>query len=169
MKKLTTPRLVLRGPRIEDVDDLFAVYGDPKVMRYWSNPAHPDRDTTETMLKRHIRASEPILTYFVIEKDGRAIGCGGVHEGDELGYILGAAYWGQGLMTEALQAMIPYFFDELRYPQLTADADPRNAASVATLEKVGFVQTGEAKNTFCVNGEWSDSVYFTLTPDQPDA
>jgi len=28
------------------------------------------------------------------------------------------------------------------------------------LEKVGFVVTGEAKNTFCINGEWSDSTYF---------
>jgi ribosomal-protein-alanine N-acetyltransferase len=47
---------------------------------------------------------------------------------------------------------------------LTADADPMNAASVATLTSAGFVKTGEAKNTFCVDGVWSDSVYFTLKP-----
>jgi [ribosomal protein S5]-alanine N-acetyltransferase len=151
---------------MHDADDLFAVYGDPEVMRYWSNPAHPDRSETETMLKRRIKASEPVLTYFVIEHQGRAIGCGGVHEGDEIGYILGAAYWRQGLISEALQAMIAYFFDGLGFARLTADADPSNAASVASLLKAGFVQTCEAKNTFCVNGAWSDSVYFTLLPDR---
>ncbi|MCK0150972.1 GNAT family N-acetyltransferase [Marivita sp. S6314] len=146
-----------------DVDDLFAVYGDPEVMRHWSTPPHADRRETEAMVKRHISASQSVLTYFVLERDGHAIGCGGVHEGDEIGFILGAAHWRQGIMTEALGAMIPYFFDDLHYPQLTADADPRNAASVATLRKAGFVQTGEAKNTYFVNGEWSDSVYFKLT------
>ena len=164
MVELKTPRLTLRGPRLDDVDDLFAVYGDPAVMRYWSDLPDADRSVTEARVKRHIRASNPVLTYFVLEHEGRAIGCGGVHEGDEIGFILGAAFWRQGLMTEALRAMIPYFFDDLRYTQLTADADPRNAASVATLKKLGFVQTGDAKNTFCVDGEWSDSVYFTLKP-----
>ncbi|SHH78525.1 ribosomal-protein-alanine N-acetyltransferase [Marivita hallyeonensis] len=159
---LKTERLVLRGPSLDDVDDLFAVYGDPRVMRYWSEPPHADRSVTETMVKRHIAAFDHAPLYFVIEHKGRAIGRGGVHDGDEVGFILGADYWQQGLMTEALFAMIDHFFEDLRFPQLTADADPRNAASVATLQKVGFVQTGEAKNTFCVNGEWSDSAYFTL-------
>lgn len=164
MGELRTNRLVLRRAKVGDADDLHAVYGDPAVMRYWSCPPHPDLQETKTMLKRLINASDPVLKYFVIEKDGRAIGCGGVHDGDEIGYILGSAHWGQGIMTEALQAMIPYFFEELRFSQLTADTDPRNTASIATLSKVGFVQTGEEKNTFCVNGEWSDSLYFTLKP-----
>ena len=66
-------------------------------------------------------------------------------------------------MTEVMEALIPYFFRDLDYPQLTAEADPRNAASVGILESLGFRQTGEARHTFCINGEWSDSVYFALT------
>lgn len=166
MDVLRTPRLRLRRARPEDAADLFAVYGDPRVMRYWSHGPHPDATATAQMVDRLIAASHPVTTYFVIEKDGRAIGCGGVHERDEIGFILGADHWRQGLMTEALQAMIRHFFDDLGYAQLTADADPRNTASVATLRGVGFVQTGYARDTFCVNGEWSDSVYFTLKATQ---
>lgn len=165
MDELKTPRLRLRRARTTDVDDLFGVYGDPRVMRYWSDPPHADRSVTKQMVERLITASDPVLTYFVIERDGHAIGCGGVHERDEIGFILGADHWRQGIMTEALLAMIPYFLDHLGYAQLTADADPRNQASVATLRKVGFVQTGAARNTYCVNGEWLDSVYFALTSD----
>ena len=169
MGELRTNRLLLRQTRLGDVDDLFAIYSDPKVMRYWSSPPHADRNETETMVKRGLNLAPSVLTYFLIEKDGRAVGRGGVHEGDEIGFILGSDHWGQGIMTEALDAMIPYFFHDLKFPQLTADADPRNKASVATLLKAGFEQTGTEKNTFCVNGEWSNSVYFTLKPSQSAA
>jgi ribosomal-protein-alanine N-acetyltransferase len=169
MTHLKTKRLLLRKARIADLDDLHAVYGDPLVMRYWSTPPHDNIALTRRNLKRMIAASEQVVTYFVIERGGHAIGCAGVHMGDEVGFLLRSDHWQQGLMSEALGALIPYFFEELRYPQLTADADPMNAASVATLLAAGFVKTGEAKNTFCVDGVWSDSAYFTLKPERPAA
>jgi ribosomal-protein-alanine N-acetyltransferase len=165
MTRLVTERLVLRKARIADLEDLHAVYGDPLVMRYWSSPPHADIVVTQRHLERLIASSEPVVSYFVVERAGHAIGCAGVHMGDEVGFLLRSDHWQQGLMSEALRALIPYFFDELRYPQLTADADPMNAASVATLLSAGFVKTGEAKKTFCVDGVWSDSVYFTLKPE----
>ncbi len=165
MTHLVTKRLVLRKARIADLDDLHAVYSDPQVMRYWSTPPHDDIAITRRNLERLIASSETVVTYFVIERAGHAIGCAGVHMGDEVGFLLRSDHWQQGLMSEALGALIPYFFEDLRYPQLTADADPMNAASVATLLSAGFVKTGEAKNTFCVDCVWSDSVYFTLKPE----
>ena len=165
MTRLVTERLVLRTARIADLEDLHAVYGDPLVMRYWSSPPHADIVVTQRHLERLIASSEPVVSSFVVERAGHAIGCAGVHMGDEVGFLLRSDHWQQGLMSEALRALIPYFFDELRYPQLTADADPMNAASVATLLSAGFVKTGEAKKTCCVDGVWSDSVYFTLKPE----
>ncbi len=166
MTHLITKRLVLRKARVADLDDLHAVYSDPLVMRYWSTPPHDHIALTRRHLDRLIASSEPVVTYFVIEYGGHAIGCAGVHMGDEVGFLLHSDHWQQGIMSEALAALIPYFFDELRYPQLTADADPMNAGSVATLRAAGFVKTGEAKNTYCVDGVWTDSVYFTLKPNQ---
>ena len=169
MTALHTKRLILRKARSGDLKDLHAVYSDPLVMRYWSTPPHEDVDITRRHLERLIASSDPVLTYFVLERAGHAIGCAGVHAGDEIGFLLRSDHWQQGLMSEALKALIPYFFEDLHYTQLTADADPMNAASVATLRAAGFVQTGEAKNTYCVDGVWSDSVYFTLKPEQSAA
>lgn len=166
MTQLRTERLVLRKARPENLEDLHAIYSDPLVMRYWSTPPHDELAKTKRHLDRLIASSEPVVAYFVIERGGHAIGCAGVHMGDEIGFLLRSDHWQQGLMSEALTALIPYFFEVLHYPQLTADADPMNAASVATLRAAGFVQTGAAKNTYCVDGVWSDSVYFTLKPDQ---
>ena len=159
---LKTKRLILRGARADDLMDLFAVYGDPRAMRYWSTPPHPGPSTTAQNVERQIRANANQLVYFVIEKDGRVTGNAGMHRGDEVGFILHPDHWRQGIIAEAMGAIIPYLFDVTDHAQLTADADPRNAASVAALTALGFRETHRAKNTFCIEGEWSDSVYFAL-------
>lgn len=162
MTDLRTSRLLLRPPSRTDLDALHAVYSDAEVMRYWSTPPHGDMAATRAHLDAMVaRHSEP-TQYFVIERNGRAIGCAGVHDGDEIGFLLARDHWRQGLMSEVLGALIPYFFETLGFARLTADADPRNDGSTALLRSVGFVETGRAERTFFINGEWSDSVYFTL-------
>lgn len=157
---LITPRLTLRPALPSDAKALHAVYGDPQVMRYWDSPPDPDLPTTQARVLS-IAGSEP-QTYLVIDKSGTAIGTAGVHQDCEIGFILGRAHWRQGLMTEALNALIPWLFETQDYPHLTADADPLNTASLATLGALGFRETGRAARTFCVDGVWSDSVYFAL-------
>ena len=109
-----------------------------------------------------IPSGHDLLTYFVIEMDGRVIGTAGMHKTDEVGFLLHPDYWRQGIVSEAMNAIIPYLFEVTDHAQLTADADPRNDASVGILKSLGFQETHRAEKTFCVNGEWSDSVYFAL-------
>lgn len=162
MTRLVTSRLTLRGPVAADLDDLFAIYGDRDAMRYWSTEPHADKSVTRGMLARMQAAFDTDPTYFVWDHDGRVIGAGGRHRGDEVGFILHPDYWRKGFGREAMQAIIPYLWDSTSLPRLTADADPRNAASVGLLTALGFRETGRAKNTFCIAGEWSDSVYLAL-------
>ena len=165
---LKTERLILRAPLQSDLDDLFAIYSNPQVMAYWSTPPHTNRDMTQNHLDGMIASSGDVLTYFAIELNGRVIGNAGMHRGDEVGFLLHTDYWRQGIITEAMTAIIPYLFKVTNHAQLTADADPDNAASVALLTSLGFTETHRAKNTFCINGVWSDSVYFAL-PRPPAA
>jgi len=67
-------------------------------------------------------------------------------------------------VSEAMRALIPHLFAG-GLTRLTADADPRNAASIGLLTSLGFTETHRADRTYCIAGEWSDSVYFTL--DRP--
>lgn len=159
---LTTKRLTLRAARQSDLMDLYAIFSDPRAMRYWSTAPHDSPARTQQNLDRLIASAEEQLTYFVIDKDGRAIGTAGMHKNDEVGFLLDPDHWRQGIVTEAMQAIIPYLFEVTAHAQLTADADPRNAASVGLLRSLGFVETGRAEKTYCINGEWSDSVYFAL-------
>lgn len=106
-------------------------------------------------------ATDPLI-YFVIEKDGWAIGTAGAHHGNEVGFILHHACRRKGLVREAMGAVIPYLFAVLPHDRLTADADPRNVASINLLQSLGFIVTGTAQNTFCIDGISSDSVYLAL-------
>jgi ribosomal-protein-alanine N-acetyltransferase len=159
---LYTERLILRAARQADLMDLYAIFRDARAMRYWSTPAHENPERTQQNLDRLIASAERQLTYFVIEKDGRAIGTAGMHKTDEVGFLLHPDYWRQGVVTEAMNTIIPYLFQFTDHTQLTADADPRNAASVGLLKSLGFQETRRAEKTFCIDGEWSDSVYFAL-------
>ncbi|MEO0702102.1 MAG: GNAT family N-acetyltransferase [Pseudomonadota bacterium] len=159
---LTSARLTLRAAEPGDLHDLHAVYSDARTMRYWSSLPHADLSETQEWLDRLIASARDPLLYFVIEHGGRAIGTAGVHENAEVGIILHADFWRQGLGREALETLIPYLFDATDAAALTADADPRNLGSVGLLKSVGFNVTGHAKRTFCVGGEWSDSVYLAL-------
>ena len=161
---LRTLRLNLRRAQQRDLDDLFAIYSDARAMQFWSTLPHDSAAVTQGNLDSMIAQSP--LTYFVLDLDGRAIGCAGLHRGDEIGFILHPDHWQHGYMTEAMQAIIPFLFATTDIMQLTADIDPRNTASAATLRKLGFTETHRVARTYCIGGVWSDSAYFAHPRDR---
>jgi [ribosomal protein S5]-alanine N-acetyltransferase len=76
------------------------------------------------------------------------IGKIGIWSGDEIGFILARSHWRQGLMSEALNTVLPYFFHEKGYNAVTADCDPKNVAVRRLFDKFGFVVTGSKEKTF---------------------
>lgn len=76
----------------------------------------------------------------------------------EIGYWLGAAYHGQGLMTEAVQAVVSYVFNTMGMGRLYAYTSPRNTPSLGMLRKVGFVEEGMLRRHTLRDGKWDDSV-----------
>ena len=167
---LCTTRLLLRPLRAGDEEDLFAVFSDNKVMRYWStapwNDAQPARDmvardlaqTTADHLRLGIELPQPgrligTCTLFGINATCRRA---------EIGYALGSGHWGQGYMHEALQALLSYGFGPLGLNRVEADIDPRNEASAKTLERHGFTQEGYLRERWIVGDEVSDTALYGL-------
>jgi ribosomal-protein-alanine N-acetyltransferase len=157
---LTTDRLRLRGAEPSDLDALHAVYSDPAAMAYWSSAPDPTREATLRRIA-HQFDQDPV-TYFVIERDGRAIGNAGHVGRGEIGYILHPDHHGQGLAREALRRLIPYLFEVLDVPALKAEIDPDNRASVVVLSKLGFRVTGFSRDYYLLEGQPCDSVYMRL-------
>ncbi len=131
-------------------------------MRYWSTLPHASMATTETWFEAQFFSGDPARDEWVIELDGRVVGNIGMWNEPEFGFILHPDVWGEGFASEAATAFIEYAFATHSIEALTADLDPRNAASLAVLGKLGFVVTGTAEKTFLLGEEWCDSVYLAL-------
>lgn len=167
---LECARVRLRAFRASDRDGMFALFSDPEVARYWAFPPWTAVEQaaaylvplceppTETKLAFVIADRETDLligtaTIFDLNRDqARA----------EVGYSLRRDRWGQGLASEAVARVLAYGFDELKLRRFEADIDPRNTASLALVERFGFVREGMLRERWHVNGETCDSVVLGL-------
>jgi RimJ/RimL family protein N-acetyltransferase len=158
---IVTERLILRRARMEDLDAVHRLFSDPTVMRYWSRPEHETLEESRRWLQDLVDP-EPGSDDFLIEHHGEVIGKAGAWALPEIGFLLRPDHWGKGLAHEALTALIGHLFATYDLPELTAEVDPRNAASLRVLSKLGFVETGRAERTLLWRDEWCDSVYLAL-------
>jgi len=172
---LETERLKIRPIELADAPALFEIFGDERVMRYWSSPALKDPAEAIALAER-IRSSYPgeSLLQLGIERkaDAQLIGTCTLHSRHlvsrrgELGYALGSAYWGEGYMHEALQRFLSYLFVDLDMNRLEADIDPANQGSARTLERLGFAREGFLPERWIVNGAPSDTAWYGLLARQ---
>lgn len=147
---LETKRLRLRPFEEKDLEDLFAYARVPGVGEKagWSH--HKDQAESQRILAMFIAEKK---TFALVDKEsGKVIGSLGVerygledrltefrgYRGRSIGYVLGQDYWGRGLMTEALQAVMDYLFDVLDYDFLLAGYYDHNDRSRRVQEKCGF-------------------------------
>lgn len=168
---LDAPRLRLRWLAADDVDALFDVFSDETMMRYWSTPAMRERAEAEALLaKIHRQFAEKTGFQWGIERkdDGRLLGTCTIfnlhaaNQRAEIGYALASAYWRRGYMSEALAALLDHAFGPMKLRRLEADVDPRNAASLGVIGKLGFRQEGLLRERWNVAGEIQDTAFLGL-------
>jgi RimJ/RimL family protein N-acetyltransferase len=159
---ITTPRFTLRRLTMDDVPAMHALFADAEVMKYWSRLPHTGIAETRAWVAKSIAAVEAgEAEDFAVIRDGILIGRVGLWKDDELGIIFSRAAWGTGAAREAAEALIARA-KARGVRSLMADIDPRNIRVARFLEKLGFVKTGAAKNTYKLGDIWTDSDYLTL-------
>ncbi len=144
-------RVLLRWLTERDVDDLFSIFSDREVMRFWSSAPFTDEAAARRLLE-HIRESfqtKQLFQWGVARRsDDRVIGtCTLTHldagnQRAEVGFALGREHWGNGYMSEALQALLDFAFGDLQLRRIEADVDPRNTSSIRLVERLGFRARG---------------------------
>ena len=168
---LPTERLRLRPLGHADAAALFAIFSDPRVMRYWSTPPWSGSEQARTFVEHDIeamRAGDYLRLGLERRGDLQLIGQCTLFDPKrssrraELGYALDARAWGHGYMHEALCALLDHGFAEMKLNRVEADIDPRNAASARSLERLGFVREGLLRERWIVEGAVSDSALYGL-------
>ncbi len=147
MKPIQTSRLLLRPFTMDDLDDFYEYAKVPGVGEAAGWPHHKSREESRTILEIFIKKDE---TYAVTLKDsGKVIGTVGIHHKSfddedanynqrEIGYVLAKNYWGQGLMSEAVKAVIDMCFTAMNLDRLTISHFKGNDRSRRVIEKMGF-------------------------------
>jgi RimJ/RimL family protein N-acetyltransferase len=164
-------RVSLRWLTAADVSALFAIFSEPKVMRYWSSPPMQQVAEAEALLA-HIHecfARQSLYQWGVVINSGdKLIGTCTLSHLDaenrrgEVGFALGHEHWGHGYMQEALSALIGFAFGEMELHRLEADVDPRNTRSIRLLERFGFQREGYLRERWLVAGGVQDTAFYGL-------
>ncbi len=173
------PRVRLRWLSPADTSDVFAIFSDPEVAKYWSSlPMEAESEAANLIESVHRKFAEHSLYQWglVTLAEDRVIGTVTLASLDlsnrraEVGFALARAAWGRGYMREAVRVALGFAFDTLELLRIEADVDPRNARSLALLEDLGFVREGLLRERWRVGGGAQDSVMLgLLRREWPDA
>jgi [ribosomal protein S5]-alanine N-acetyltransferase len=153
---LETERLSFRRLVPEDLDDLFALYSDPEIRRYFPEGTlsrEQTREELEWFLDGHPEHPELGLWATIHKPSGRFIGrCGllpwTIEERFEVevAYLIAAEFQRQGLGTEAARGILEYGFAALGLSRLVCMIDPGNQASIGVARAIGMTLERELED-----------------------
>lgn len=145
--RLTSARLTLRPWRERDLSDFYEYAKVDGVGQMAGWKPHGNIEESKAILSTFIKGKN----CFALEYHGKVIGSLGIEKydegnhpefhdlrGREIGYVLSKEYWGQGLMTEAVQAVIAYLFERVQLDFILVGHFDWNRQSKRVVEKCSF-------------------------------
>ena len=165
---IETHRLRLRAPGFGDAKRLAALLDNVAVSGNLARVPHPyTLDHARDWLAGWRADAPPYETGFIVElKNTGAIGAVGFQNGGsaaEIGYWLGEPFWGQGLMSEALYAVLDWYFEMTDADFIISGLFHFNMASAAVQMKFGFAETGRSMRHCLARGKELEHIDTELT------
>lgn len=170
--RLETDRLILRRYTEADVEPMYTNWAsDPEVSKYLTWPPHSSVEVTKSLVTDWItRYENPDYYNWVIElkEIGEVVGNISVvqvkerAEAVEIGYCMGQAWWGRGIMPEALTEVMRYLFDEVGMKRVGACHDSNNPKSGRVMQKAGMKYEGTLRGAGWNNQGIMDQVWYGL-------
>lgn len=174
-KKIETENLILRKFWINDAEDMFENWAsDDEVTRYLTWPTHLNVEVSKSVINMWEKDYDSLNNYqwcIELKEIGQAIGSIGVVNlkedinSVEIGYCIGKKFWGQGFTSEALSALIPFFFEEVQANRVESKHDFKNPASGKVMEKCGLIKEGIKRQGDKNNSGICDIVFYGIVRD----
>lgn len=149
--RLETERLVLRRLHLADAGSLFAILSDEELARFYDDEAFTELSQAREQIEAWTDGFDEwrSIRWGIARKETNTVigTCGyyGFHRWHgrgSIGFELARPYWRQGIMTEALEAIIGFGFREVGLNRIQAVVIPGNEGSEKLLEKLGFRSEG---------------------------
>lgn len=175
-KRMETARLVLRPFVKEDAPAMYRNWAsDPEVTKFLSWPTYKTVDTAYEILNIWVPQYRDDTFYqwaIELKEIGEVIGSISVVNFDErvdmaeIGFCIGRSWWGQGIMTEAFQAVIDFLFGEVGVQRIEAGHDPNNPASGAVQRKCGLKYEGTLRRSIRSNQGITDKTVMAILKEE---
>lgn len=173
---IETARLILQRFVQEDAQAMYDNWAnDPEVTKYLTWPTHTSVDVSRWVLGDWCAQYEKPDYYqwaIVFKEIGQPIGSIAVVEHDDrvskahIGYAMGRRWWHQGIMSEALQAVMDFLFDEAGVRRIEARHDPRNPHSGGVMKKCGMKFEGTLRQSDWNNQGICDASWYALLAEE---
>jgi len=176
---LKTDRLLLSELNLADVPFVYALFSDKQVVRYYDLEAFKDESQASALInlfKARFDNLEGIRWAIRLKNTEQCIGTCGVNAWNKpmrsatIGYDLHPQFWGKGIITEALSAMVDNIFSgilpDVSINRIQADTVPGNIASEKVLLKLGFNEEGLRRQSGYWKNQFHDLKCFGLLKDE---
>jgi len=159
----------LRPFTINDLNSLVKYANNPKIANNLTDKfPYPYTKENGKMFIEFATKNTP-TNIFAIDINGEACGGIGIHPQEdvhrknaELGYWLGEPFWGNGIITKAIEQIADYGFKNFDISRIFARPYGTNLASQRVLEKAGFVLEARFEKTLFKNGEYKDELIYAI-------
>ncbi len=178
-KTIETERLILRRFEIEDAELMYRNWAsDPEVTRFLMWKTHENTDESGQIVEQWVKnySDEKYYQWAIVPKDlNEPIGSMAAVGMDEsvdmvhIGYCIGRKWWHQGYTSEALAAVIDFFFTEVGVNRIESRHDPRNPNSGKVMMKCGLTYEGTLRSSDHNNQGICDASYYGLLKSEWDA
>jgi [ribosomal protein S5]-alanine N-acetyltransferase len=165
--QIITSDTILRPWSMDDVDSLVRYADNPRIAAGMRNafPFPYTRDDAERFIST-VACDEKNLFFAIVFKE-EAIGSIGIHRLEdvysctaEIGYWLAEPFWGRGVITNAVQALVPVAFKLLPIERIQAGVFSSNVPSMRVLEKTGFIREAVHVKAIYKQGQLLDEVIY---------
>ena len=172
---LSTERLHLRQLQPTDAQALFAIRSDQQVRAPYGQEPYQSLADAQAMIQRLqgiYERREGLFWCITLKGADTMIGSCTLFNFDpdfhcaETGYELNRAYWRQGIIAEALPAMLTYGFSELGLHRIEANVGADNLPSQNVLRKLGFAHEGILRQRYIFHGQCEDQHCFGMLRDE---
>lgn len=174
-KNIETDRLILRRLRIEDAEAMYRNWAsDPEVTKFLTWPPHENVEATRGLLTDWVAAYERDDYYqwgIELKSLGEVIGTitvVGMKESigmAHIGYCIGRSWWHQGVMTEALGAIITFLFEEVKCKRIESRYDVNNPHSGDVMKNCGMTFEGIMRGADVNNQGICDTGQYAILRD----
>ena len=169
---IETGRLILRRFTADDAQAMYDNWAsDPEVTRYLTWPAHQSQEISRLVVTdwvSHYDQADYYQWAIVLRDLGQPIGSISVITHNDqtamahVGYCLGRAWWHQGIMSEALGAVIAFLFDQVGANRIESMHDPRNPHSGGVMKKCGMQYEGTSRQSDLNNQGICDACHYAI-------